>query len=153
TLISLEKLEGIVNLIPEQEQILAVVRKSEFAPKIKYNEGENFSRLISHPSSIIKSSEFEKFLTDENISDLTDKNLAGLIIKKEDPANVIGPILKYRIFQYLGKTSDEREKDYKPEDMLELIQEAERNYSQDIDGLTVGTRTGKELKISLRKTI
>jgi len=170
-------LDGIVNLDEEKKRILAVVRKSDFAPKdlasllkdiiengektwnrdiltrwntarfrgTKYNEGENFYRLVAHPDSISRSNDFRTS---------AGSDLATLIESKKDPYDVIGPIMKYRIIQYMGKTESERNKDYKPEEIFELINEADRHYGQEVDGFT-GTviKSGKQLKENLLKAI
>jgi len=54
----------------------------------------------------------------------------------------------------MGKTESERNKDYKPEEIFELINEADRHYGQEVDGFT-GTviKSGKQLKENLLKAI
>jgi len=112
----------------------------------KYNEGSNFSRLVTHPSSIIHNT---------NIGN-SGKNLFNLIKDNHDGEigyDIMGPIYEHRIKEHLGKSSSERSKDYTKEQMLQMLNEAEQYYNLTLSNITVGTKTAKDLKDELVKDV
>jgi len=67
--------------------------------------------LISHPSDLRSNTDFVNFLKDTSNKAKGD-SLAKLIVDGTDVGfDVIGLIMKFRIVEYMGKSSSDREKD------------------------------------------